>query len=146
MAGCLRLAAARRLSRPAKPLRSPEAWRCSTPLGLIIPDCLAVKRMWNRIRRAPESVANGVCLPCWLLLASAIANHPTARCAWMRSHRSAEEARLAGYPAAWHEGNAMADAAAKAEALAQDVPQQLLGSFRQHEELAERVASTVAAI
>ena len=64
----------------------------------------------------------------------------------MRSHRSAEEARLAGYPAAWHEGNARADTAAKAEALAQDVPQQLLGRFRQHEEQAERVANTVAAI
>jgi hypothetical protein len=116
------------------------------PSGLIITDCFAVKRRWNRIRRAPESVANGVSLPCWLLLASAMAKHPTARCAWMRSHRSAEEARVAGYPVAWHEGDAMADAAAKAEALVQDAPQQLLGSFRQREELAERVASTVAAI
>ena len=116
------------------------------PGGLIVTDCLAVKRMWNRIRRNPGSVSNGVSLPCWLLLASALAKHPTARCAWMRSHRSAEEARLAGYPAAWHEGNARADTAAKAEALAQDVPAQLLGRHRQHEEQAMRVACTVAAI
>jgi hypothetical protein len=116
------------------------------PWGLIVTDCLAVKRMWDRIRRQPHSVVNGVSLPCWLLLASALAKHPTARCVWMRSHRSAEEARAAGYPPAWHEGNARADTAAKAEALAQDVPSQLLGRFRRHVEQAEQVASTVAAI
>ena len=100
------------------------------PWGLIITDCLAVKRMWDRIRRQPQSVVNGVSLPCWVVLASALAKHPTARCAWMRSHRSAEETRLAGYPAAWHEGIARADTAAKGEALAQDVPLQLLGRYR----------------
>ena len=39
------------------------------PWGLIITDCLAVKRMWDRIRRQPQSVVNGVSLPCWMLLA-----------------------------------------------------------------------------
>jgi hypothetical protein len=116
------------------------------PWGLIVTDCLAVKRMWDRIRRQPHTVVNGVSLPCWLLLASAMAKHPTARCVWMRSPRTLEEARTAGYPPAWHEGNAKADAAAKAVALAHDVPPQLLGHFRRHTEQAERVASTVAAI
>ena len=63
------------------------------PWGLIVTDCLAVKKMWDRIRRKPHSVAFGVSHPCWLLLASALAKRPTARCVWMRSHRSAEEAR-----------------------------------------------------
>ena len=81
-----------------------------------------------------------------VLLARARARHPTARCAWMRSHRTAEEARLAGYPTAWHAGNDKADEAAKKAALAHDVPLQLLTRWRQHVEQAERAASTVAAI
>ena len=93
------------------------------PGGLIVADCLAVKRTWNRIRRHPESVVNGVSLPCKLLLASALAKHPTARCAWMQSHRSAEEACLAGYPAAWRKGNARADVAAP-------LPEQRAGAVR----------------
>ena len=36
------------------------------PWGLIVTDCLAVKRMWDRIRRQPHSVVNGVSLPCWV--------------------------------------------------------------------------------
>ena len=91
------------------------------PWGLSVTDCLAVKRMWDRFRRHPHSVVSGVSLSCWLLLASALAKHPTAKCVWMRSHRSAEEARAAGYPPAWHEGNAKADEAAKAAALAHDL-------------------------
>ena len=114
--------------------------------GLIVTDCLAVKKMWDRIRRQPLSVVEGVSHPCWLLLARALARHPTARCAWMRSHRTAEEARLAGYPPAWHAGNDKADEAAKKAALAHDVPLQLLTRWRQHVEQAERAASTVAAI
>ena len=64
----------------------------------------------------------------------------------MRSHRTAEEARLAGYPPAWHAGNGKADEAAKKAALAHDVQPQLLASWQQHDEQAERAASTVAAI
>jgi len=64
----------------------------------------------------------------------------------MRSHRSAEEARAAGYPPAWHEGNGKADEIAKQAALAHDVPPLLLARWRQHVELAERAASTIAAI
>ena len=64
----------------------------------------------------------------------------------MRSHRTQEEARSAGYPAAWHEGNAKADDAAKAVALARDVPGAVLAAYRRHKEAAEQVASTVAAI
>ncbi len=33
------------------------------PWGLIITDCLTVKRMWDRIRRQPQSAVNGVSLP-----------------------------------------------------------------------------------
>ena len=93
------------------------------PGGLVVTDCQAVKRMWDRIRRKPGSVsvlAGG--LLCWVLLAEALRRHPTARCAWMRSHRSEEEALAAGYPPAWHEGNAGADEAAKAAARAHDLP------------------------
>ena len=64
----------------------------------------------------------------------------------MRSHRSAEEARLAGYPPNWHEGNDRADGAAKKAALAHDVPPQQLARWRQHLELAERAEGTMAAI
>jgi hypothetical protein len=109
--------------------------------GLFVTDCLAVKKMWDRIRRRAFTVVEGVSLPCWVLLAKALARHPSARCAWMRSHRSAEEARLAGYPPIWHEGNDRADGAAKKAALAHDVPPQLLARWRQHVELAERSSS-----
>ena len=102
--------------------------------------------MWDRIRRKAFSVVEGVSLPCWVLLAKALARHPSARCAWMRSHRSAEEARLAGYPPDWHEGNDKADVVAKKAALANDVPSQLLALWRQHVEFAERAASTMSAI
>ena len=114
--------------------------------GLIVTDCQAVKTMWDRIRRQAVAVVEGVSLPCWVLLAKALAWHPSARCAWMRSHRSAEEARAAGYPPAWHEGNGKADEVAKQAALAHDVPPLLLARWLQHVELAERAASTVAAI
>ena len=69
--------------------------------GLVITDCQAVWRMWHRIRRNPKSVSCGVSQPCWLLLAEALRLHPTARCEWMCSHRTLEEALQAGYPPAW---------------------------------------------
>jgi ribonuclease HI len=114
--------------------------------GLVVTDCQAVWKMWHRIRRNPRTVSRGVSHPCWLLLADALGRHPSARCEWMRSHRSAEEARQAGYPAAWHEGNAKADAAAKVAALAHDVPGAVLAAYWRHKEVAEQVAGTVAAI
>jgi hypothetical protein len=116
------------------------------PWGLLVTDCLAVKKMWSRIRREPHFVIEGVSHPCWVLLAKALAQHPTARCAWMRSHRSAEEALAEGYPPIWHAGNARADEAAKQAALEHDVPLALLSRWRQHVVQAERAASTVAAI
>jgi hypothetical protein len=114
--------------------------------GLLITDCQAVWKMWHRIRRNPRTVNRCVSHPCWLLLAEALDRHPSARCEWMRSHRSAEEARQAGYPAAWHEGNAKADEAAKKVALARDVPGAVLAAYRRQKEAAEQVAGTVAAI
>ena len=81
--------------------------------GLVVTDCQAVWKMWRRIRRNPQTMIRGVSHPCWLLLAETLSRHPSARCEWMRSHRTAAEAQLAGYPAAWHEGNARADTAAK---------------------------------
>ena len=116
------------------------------PGGLIVTDCQAVWKMWLRIRRSPRTVSRGVSHPCWLLLAEALAQHPSARCEWMRSHRSAEEARQAGYPAAWHEGNAKADEVAKKVAIACDVPGAVLAAYRRHKEAAEQVAGTIAAI
>jgi ribonuclease HI len=114
--------------------------------GLVVTDCQAVWKMWHRIRRNPRAVSRGVSHPCWLLLAEALDRHPTARCEWMRSHRTAAEAQEAGYPAAWHEGNAQADTAAKEVALARDVPGAVLAAYRRHKEAAEQVAGTVAAI
>ena len=114
--------------------------------GLVVTDCQAVWKMWHRIRRNPQAVIRGVSHPYWLLLAEALGRHPSARCEWMRSHRSLEEARQAGYPAAWHEGNARADAGAKAVALARDVPGTVLAAYRRQRETAEQAAGTIAAI
>ena len=102
--------------------------------GLVVTDCQAVWKMWHRIRRNPRAVSRGVSHPCWLLLAEALDRHPTARCEWMRSHRTAAEAQAAGYPAAWHEGNARADTAAKEVALARDVP----GARMSHDQVMDK--------
>ena len=68
-----------------------------SPGGLVVTDRQAVKRMWDRIRRKPGTVSAAAgCLPYWVLLAEGLQRHPTARCAWMRSHRSAEEAAASG--------------------------------------------------
>jgi hypothetical protein len=70
------------------------------PGGRIISDCLAVKKMWDRIRRKPGSVSRAAgSLPCWVLLAEAMARNPTAKCSWMRGQLSAAEATAEGYPA-----------------------------------------------
>ncbi len=58
-----------------------RALACLSSRGLIVTDCQAVWRMWNRIRRKPSSVsASAGSLPCWILLAEALGRHPTARC------------------------------------------------------------------
>ncbi len=103
------------------------------PGGLVVTDGQAVKRMWDRVRSKPGLVsALAGSLPCWLLLADALRRHPTARCAWVRSRRSEEEALPAGYPPSWHGGNARVDEAAKATAREHDVPPPLPSFFRQH--------------
>ena len=99
------------------------------------------------IRRKPGSVSRAAgSLPCWVLLAEALAQNPTAKCSWMRSHLSAAEAAAEGYPASWHKGNAKVDEAAKAAALGINIPAELLAQYRQHAAEAERVAGVLAAI
>ena len=117
-----------------------------TPEGRVITDCLSVWRMWHRIRRNPGSVSRGVSHPSWILLAEALAENPSAKCSWMRSHLNAEQAAAEGYPLSWHAGNDKADELAKAVAASRNLPAELLSQHRQHVAEAEQVAGVLAAI
>ena len=117
-----------------------------TPEGRVITDCLSVWRMWHRVRRNPGSVSRGVSHPSWILLAEALAENPSAKCSWMRSHLNGEQAAAEGYPLSWHEGNDKADELAKAVAASRNLPAELLSQHRQHVAEAEQVAGVLAAI
>jgi hypothetical protein len=114
--------------------------------GRVVTDCSAVYDMWHRIRRDPRAVRRGVSAQCWVLLAEALARHPTAKCSWIRSHLTVEQAVAEGFPARWHHGNSLADEAAKEAALAVNISPQLLHQYHQHLEEAMRVAKVVAGI
>jgi hypothetical protein len=114
--------------------------------GRVITDCSAVYDMWHRIRKDPRAVRRGVSAQCWVLLAEALAQHPTAKCSWIRSHFTVEQAVAEGFPARWHHGNSLADEAAKEAALAVNISPQLLHQHRQHVEEAAKVVTVVAGI
>jgi hypothetical protein len=80
------------------------------------------------------------------VLAEALAQHPTAKCSWIRSHLTVEHAVAEVFPARWNHGNSLADEAAKEAALAVNVSPQLLHQHRQHVEEAAKVVTVVAGI
>ena len=110
--------------------------------GTILTDCEGVQRKCAGIQHGSisrEELGKGTNADLWVRVWEPLRSQPGWTVEWLPSHRSLQEALAAGMSQEdWH-GNDLADAAAKAEAHAHDLPQEVLAQWADRQAANEAV-------